>query len=89
MVCYAKLAALEMVCSLAFAACAQGKRVRFWTVTELVRHLLERREERDLQRLLTQLERHDLLILDELATSRLPRSAPSCCLESSAGLTSG
>jgi DNA replication protein DnaC len=56
----------HLATSLAFAACAQGKRVRFWTVTELVRHLLERREERDLQRLLTQLERHDLLILDEL-----------------------
>jgi len=56
----------HLATSLAFAACAQGRRVRFWTVTELVRHLLERREERDLQRLLTQLERHDLLVLDEL-----------------------
>ena len=51
---------------LAFAACAQGRKVRFWSVTELVRHLLERREERDLQRLLSQLQRHHLLVLDEL-----------------------
>lgn len=56
----------HLATALAFAACAQGKRVRFWTVTRLVRQLLEAREERALQRMLAQLERHDLLVLDEL-----------------------
>lgn len=56
----------HLACALAFAACAQGRKVRFWTVTQLVRQLLETREERSLQRLLTQIERHDLLVLDEL-----------------------
>jgi DNA replication protein DnaC len=56
----------HLATALAFAACAQGKKVRFWTATQLVRQLLEVREERSLQRLLTQIERHHLLILDEL-----------------------
>jgi len=56
----------HLATSLAFAACAQGRKVRFWSVTELVRHLLEKREERDLQRMFTQIGRHHLLILDEL-----------------------
>jgi len=56
----------HLATALAFAACAQGRRVRFWTVTQLVRQLLESREERSLQRLFTQFERHHLLVLDEL-----------------------
>ena len=52
--------------ALGFAACAQGKRVRFFTVTQLVTELLEKREDRQLRRLLSQLEALDLLILDEL-----------------------
>jgi DNA replication protein DnaC len=52
--------------ALGHAACTQGKRVRFFTVTGLVTHLLEAREERILERILTHLERQDLLILDEL-----------------------
>jgi len=56
----------HLATALAFAACAQGRKVRFWTVTQLVRQLLESREERSLQRLLTHLERHHLLVLDEL-----------------------
>ena len=56
----------HLATALAFAACAQGRKVRFWTVTQLVRQLLETREERSLQRLLTHLERHHLLVLDEL-----------------------
>jgi len=56
----------HLATALAFAACAQGRRVRFYTVTELVRQLLELREEKNLQRLLTQIERHQLLVLDEL-----------------------
>ena len=52
--------------ALAFAACAQGCRVRFFTVGGLVRMLLEAREERQLERMLKQLQRQDLLLLDEL-----------------------
>jgi DNA replication protein len=48
------------------AACAQGKRVRFWRVTELLTTLREADQERHLLRLRHQLGRLDLLILDEL-----------------------
>jgi DNA replication protein DnaC len=40
--------------------------VRFFTVTGLVTQLLERREERSLEKMQRQLERMDLLVLDEL-----------------------
>jgi DNA replication protein DnaC len=56
----------HLACALAFAACAQGRRVRFFTVTGLVTKLLEQREERGLERLHRQLERLHLLVLDEL-----------------------
>jgi DNA replication protein DnaC len=52
--------------ALAFAACMQGKKVRFFTVMGLVTHMLEARDEKQLERLLRQLERHHLLVLDEL-----------------------
>ena len=52
--------------ALGFAACAQGKRVRFTTTTAMVTALLEARETRTLQRSQKQLERLDTLILDEL-----------------------
>lgn len=56
----------HLATALGFAACAQGKRVRFWSATALVTHLLEMREEHNLKRFLTQVEKHDLIILDEL-----------------------
>jgi DNA replication protein DnaC len=56
----------HLATALGFAACSQGKRVRFLTVTGLVTQLLEQRETRTLQRLHKQLERLDVLILDEL-----------------------
>ena len=49
-----------------FAACCEGYKVRFSGCTALVTQLLEAREDRQLQRLLKQLEKQDLLILDEL-----------------------
>ena len=52
--------------ALGIAACGQGKRVKFYRVTELITLLLEAREERDLLRLKKQLSKLDLLILDEL-----------------------
>ncbi|MAF67489.1 MAG: AAA family ATPase [Planctomycetes bacterium] len=48
------------------AACAMGKRVRFFRVTDLVTDLMEARDDRMLSRLKTQLRKLDLLILDEL-----------------------
>jgi DNA replication protein DnaC len=60
--------------ALGIEACARGKRVLFSKVTELVTHLIEAREERQLTRMKKQLARLDLLILDELGyvpTSKL------------------
>jgi len=56
----------HLAIALGMAACSQGKRVRFFRVTELITLLLEAREERQLLRLRTQLAKQDLLILDEL-----------------------
>lgn len=56
----------HLASALAFAACAQGRRVRFFTVTALVTALLEAREERQLERLLKNLQRYNLLVCDEL-----------------------
>jgi DNA replication protein DnaC len=56
----------HLATALGFAACSQGRRVRFFTVTGLVTHLLECREERSLHRFNKQLERQHLIILDEL-----------------------
>lgn len=52
--------------ALGIAACGQGKRVRFFRVTELITQLMEAREERELLRLKKQISKLDLLILDEL-----------------------
>jgi len=56
----------HLAVALGFAACAQGKRVRFWSATTLVTQMLEMREQRDLKRFFSQVEKNDLLILDEL-----------------------
>jgi DNA replication protein DnaC len=52
--------------ALAVEACGRGKRIRFWKVTELVTHLIEARQERQLARMKGQLAKLDLLVLDEL-----------------------
>jgi DNA replication protein DnaC len=56
----------HLATALGFSACTQGKRVRFTSTTGLVTMLLEQRDSRTLERLHKQLERLDLLILDEL-----------------------
>ena len=56
----------HLATALGFAACCQGYKVRFFGCTALVTLLLEAREDRQLQRLLSQLEKQNLLILDEL-----------------------
>lgn len=56
----------HLATALGMAACAQGKRVRFWRVTELMTTLREADQERHLLRLRAQLTKLDMLILDEL-----------------------
>jgi len=56
----------HLATALGMAACAQGRKVRFFRVTELVTLLVEAKEERQLLRLRQQLAKLDLLILDEL-----------------------
>lgn len=56
----------HLATALGFAACADGRRVKFTSVSALVTLLLEVRENRSLQKLHKQLERLDVLILDEL-----------------------
>ena len=56
----------HLATALAFTACQQGHRARFFTVTGLVTQLLERREQKELERFHKQLERLELLVLDEL-----------------------
>jgi DNA replication protein DnaC len=50
---------------LGLAACRQGHRVRFYTVTQLVNELSQAQSEHQLPRLLEKLGRHKLLVLDE------------------------
>lgn len=56
----------HLATALGMAACAQGKKVRFWRVTELITTLREAEQDRQLLRLRHHLARLDLLILDEL-----------------------
>ena len=56
----------HLATAMGIAACALGKRVRFFRVTEIITQLMEAREERDLLRFRKQLSKLDLLILDEL-----------------------
>lgn len=56
----------HLATAIGFAACSVGSKVRFYSVTNLVTQLLEKREERQLERFQKQLEKQDLLILDEL-----------------------
>lgn len=56
----------HLATALGMAACAQGRRVRFFRVTELITQLLEAKEERQLLRYRQALSKLDLLVLDEL-----------------------
>ncbi|MBA3315378.1 MAG: ATP-binding protein [Planctomycetaceae bacterium] len=56
----------HLAIGLGVIACGQGRKVRFFRVTELITLLLEAKEERQLLRLRQQLAKLDLLILDEL-----------------------
>jgi len=52
--------------ALGLAACRQGKKVRFYTAAALVTRLEEAQKQYQLERVLGQLDRADLLICDEL-----------------------
>ena len=52
--------------ALGLAACREGKRVRFFTASGLVNRLEEAQKQYQLDRYLSQLDRADLLICDEL-----------------------
>lgn len=56
----------HLATALGFAGCSQGRKVKFFTVRELVVHLIEMTEQRQLERTLKQIERLDVIILDEL-----------------------
>lgn len=56
----------HLAIALGVVACGQGRKVRFFSVTELITKLLEAREEKQLIRWRRQLAQQDLLILDEL-----------------------
>lgn len=56
----------HLASALGLAGCMQGRPVRFFTVKALVTHLVEMTEQRQVERTLRQLERQEILILDEL-----------------------
>jgi len=56
----------HLAIALGLAACRQGKRVRFCTAAALVNRLEEAQKQYQLERVLAQLDRIDLLICDEL-----------------------
>lgn len=56
----------HLAIALGLAACRAGKRVRFFTAASLVNQLEEAQKQYQLERLLTQLDKTDLLIIDEL-----------------------
>jgi len=63
----------HLAIALGLAACGQGRKVRFFRVTELITLLLEAREEKTLLRLCTQIKQPDLVILDAQGShSRTP-----------------
>ena len=56
----------HLASALGLAACRQGKRVRFYTAAKLVSKLEQAQKQYQLEKLLSQLDKTDLLICDEL-----------------------
>lgn len=56
----------HLAIALGLAACRAGQRVRFFTAASLVNRLEEAQKQYQLERVLAQLDRTDLLIVDEL-----------------------
>jgi len=65
----------HLATALGLAACRQGKRVRFFTAAALVSRLEEAQKQYQVDRLLAQLDRADLLICDELGYLSFSRGA--------------
>jgi DNA replication protein DnaC len=65
----------HLATSLGLAACRQGKRVRFFTAAALVSQLEEAQKQYQVDRLLAQLDRADVLICDELGYVSFSRGA--------------
>jgi DNA replication protein DnaC len=66
--------------ALGLAACRQGKRVRFATAATLVTRLEEAQKQYQLDRVLGQLDRVDLLIVDELGYLSFSRAGAELLL---------
>ena len=64
----------HLATALGLSACRQGRRVRFFTAATLVNRLEEAQKQYQLERLLTQLDRTELLICDELGYLSFSRS---------------
>ena len=71
----------HLATALGHAACTDGRRVRFFSVTSLVTQLLEAREERHLERFLKRLEKQHLLILDEFGYVPFSKSGAELLFE--------
>ena len=71
----------HLASALGHAACTQGKRVRFFSVTALVTQLLEAREDRQLERFLKRLEKQHLLVLDEFGYVPFSKSGAELLFE--------
>jgi len=71
----------HLASALGFAGCMQGRKVRFFTVKALVTWLMEMAEQRQLERTLKQLERQDILILDELGYVPFSKTASELLFE--------
>lgn len=56
----------HLATALGLAACRQGKRVRFYTAAKLVTKLEQAQKQYQLERVMNQLDKTDLLICDEL-----------------------
>ena len=66
----------HLLIDLGFAACEQGRRVRYATTAQLVNELVEAADERQLSRVVGRYGRLDLLCLDELGYVQIdPRGA--------------
>lgn len=65
----------HLATALGLKACTQGKAVRFYRAVELSTELADRRKKGTLPRFLKQLERLDLLIIDELGYIPFDRTA--------------
>jgi DNA replication protein DnaC len=64
----------HLAIALGLAACRQGRRVRFFTTAALVNRLEQAQKQYQLERFLTQLDKTDLLICDELGYLSFSRS---------------